>query len=74
MGEMAGFMAAQVAVVAQVLTALETLAQAATERMALLLLQLTSNYEIRYCRRPHKSRVEPHPLGWRCSLHASCWH
>jgi hypothetical protein len=65
---------AQVEEVEQGLILLETLAQVATERMALLLSQPTSNYEIRYCRRPHKSRVEPHPLGWRCSLHASCWH
>jgi hypothetical protein len=49
MGEMAGFMAAQVAVVAQVLIALVTLALAETEQMASLLLQLTSNHAIRYC-------------------------
>ena len=36
-GEMAGFMAAQVAAVAQVLTMLETLALVETEQMALLL-------------------------------------
>ena len=48
-GEMAGFMAAQVAVVAQVLTVLETLALVETEQMASLLLQPTSKHEIRYC-------------------------
>jgi hypothetical protein len=45
---MAGFMAAQVAVVAQVLTVLETLALVETEQMASLLLQPTSNHAIRY--------------------------
>jgi hypothetical protein len=40
---------AQVEEVEQGLILLETLAQVATERMALLLSQPTSNYEIRYC-------------------------
>jgi hypothetical protein len=47
--EMPGFTAAQGAVGAQALIALATLELVETEQMALLLLQPTSNHEIRHC-------------------------
>jgi len=71
---MVGLMVAQVVVAVRALITSETLAQAAMEQTASLWSQPTSNYEIRYCRRPHKSCAEYHPLGWRCPLHTSRWN
>ena len=63
-----------VEVVVVLLKPARSLATVAMAQMAWQLLQPIFNYEIRYCRRPCKSCVEPHPLGWDHSIHASRWH